>query len=92
MQAREISLQTGTETMLVVAQFSDAFSPYFLIGLDKIFPAQYSVHNKTMTQIVHWDCGADYDPEPVVFDYEYDPDGLPTTMTSRYGTVAFYYE
>ncbi|MDX2135857.1 MAG: hypothetical protein SFV52_13795 [Saprospiraceae bacterium] len=90
-ETREMSLPTGLETMLVVAQFSDTFSPYFLIGLDKIFPAQYSAHNKIMEQIVHWDC-ADYDPDPIVFEYEYGPDGLPTTMSSRYGTVAFFYE
>jgi len=80
------------EHRLAIAEFAETFSPYYQIGLHKIYPNQYSVHNPLMTQIVHWDCSADYDPSPQHFTYEYNEQQLPVKMRSAYREVTFFYE
>ncbi len=83
---------TNEETRLSISKFADTFSPYYLIGLDKIFPdGPYSVHNSTVNQLVHWNC-ADYDGSPVHNTYIYNTEGLPTQMSNRYNIVSFFYE
>lgn len=83
--------QSGEEHYLGVAEFADTPSPYFLIGLDAVFPGAYSVNNRTFGQIIHWDC-ADYDPGPITTQYEYDAENLPILASSPFRTVEFFYE
>ncbi|MBX2892732.1 MAG: hypothetical protein KF734_17520 [Saprospiraceae bacterium] len=82
---------TNLEHRLEVAEYADTYSPYYLIGLHKIYPGYHSVHNPIFNQIVHWDC-ADYDPSPIHSEYEYDADGLPIKMSNPYRTIEFFYE
>lgn len=79
------------EHRLAIAEFDGTFSPYYLIGLHRIFPEDYSVYNPVMNQIVHWDCG-DYDPSPIHHTYEYNAEGLPVKMANAYRMVEFFYE
>ncbi|HNM26317.1 MAG TPA: hypothetical protein PKL15_12840 [Saprospiraceae bacterium] len=81
----------NAEHFLAQSAFVATPNPYYQIGLDAIFPGNYSVHNLTFGQIVHWDC-ADYDPSPITSDYEYDTEGLPVKMTNTYRTEEYFYE
>ncbi len=91
LKTQRIYDQNGEEHMLVVAEYADTPSPYFLIGLDKIFPGDYSVHNPTVEEIVHWDCG-DYIAGPMNTEYEYDAENLPVKALSSFQVVEFFYQ
>jgi hypothetical protein len=76
---------------LAYHKYTDTFSSYFLIGLNDIFPTNYSKHNKVFYQLAKWDCG-DYNPTPILTTYQYDAESLVTKSTNIYQTVEFLYE
>lgn len=81
----------NAEHFLSEAAYANTPNPHYQIGLDAIFPGNYSVHNQNFSQIIHWDC-ADYDPSPITSEYEYDAEGLPVTMTRANRVEVYFYE
>ncbi len=84
-------VNTGQEHYLWVGSYDQYFNPEYLIGLNDVFPAEYSPNNPVLTQIVHWDC-CDYDASPHEVKYTYNSQGLPITATSTYNNTWYYYE
>lgn len=83
--------KNNKEHLLSIAAYDSGFNPFYLIGLHRLEPFFYSVHNPVMEQIVYWDC-ADYDASPQKTTYEYDTDQLPVRKTGPNYTTLFFYE
>ncbi len=92
LESRDFYNSTGVEHRLSQSAYTTTISPYFLIGLHKVFPTDYSVNNWASSEIVHWDCGADYIGGVFNTEYEYNSENLPTKATNYFHTVEFIYE
>jgi hypothetical protein len=82
---------TGTVHSTYDHNFDSSYNPFYIIGLNTIYPDQYSINNSTYS-LWTWDCSGDYYGGPFNLTYEYDADGLPTQMTYELGSIAYFYE
>jgi hypothetical protein len=83
----------GEEHWLSIAAFDDKFNPEYAVGMNSIYPGEFSPNNTTFAQIVHWDCG-DYDPSPRNYTLIYNDEGLPLKSEETSGNywVEYIYE
>lgn len=90
-QSQDFIISDNRENRLSVATYSDTYNPEYLIGLHEIDPDYYSIHNESISEIIHWD-NADFLPGPIEYQYEYNSDGLPVKRMSVGHLVAYFYE
>ncbi|MCC7245415.1 MAG: hypothetical protein IT269_07035 [Saprospiraceae bacterium] len=90
-KTQDFYLQNGAEHFLSKSEYAETPNPHYLIGLYKLYPEAYSVHNQIFGQIVHWDC-ADYDGSPITTQYIYDDEGLPVKSWNTNHTIEYFYE
>jgi hypothetical protein len=82
---------TGTVHSTYDCNFDGSFNPFYIMGLNKIYPDQYSINNCTYS-LWTWDCAGDYYGGPFNMTYEYNAEGLPTKMTYEQGFTTYFYE
>ncbi|MEI7587601.1 MAG: hypothetical protein WCJ44_33405 [Runella sp.] len=90
-KSQDFITSDNRENRLTVETFLDTYNPEYLIGLDKIYPGYYSIHNVSRSEIVHWD-NVDFQPSPIDYTYEYNSDGLPVKKKSILQLVEYFYE
>lgn len=83
----------GQEHWLSIAAFDDKHNPEYAVGMNSIYPGEFSPNNTTFAQIVHWDC-ADYDPSPRNYVLTYNGEGLPLKSEEDSGNlrIEYFYE
>ncbi len=89
-QSQDFIISDNRENQLIVATYSDTYNPEYLIGLHEIDPDYYSIHNKSISEIIH--SSTDFLPGPIEYQYEYNSDGLPVKRMSAGHLVEYFYE
>jgi hypothetical protein len=89
-KTQDFIISGNREDQLRVATFSDTYNPEYLIGLHEIDPSYYSIHNESISEIIH--SSADFLPGPIEYQYEYNTDGLPVKKMSTGHLVEYFYE
>lgn len=90
-QSQDFIISDNRENRLSVATYSNTYNPEYLIGLHEIDPDYYSIHNESISEIIHWD-NADFLPGPIEYQYEYNTDGLPVKKMSAGHLAEYFYE